>query len=655
MLTALLMGAAVLLTAVGWLFPSAFAGSSQTAEPAYVFAMDKDAVMDIQIICAESDWAQMLENAAAEEYIPVTVVINGKKIENVGIRPKGNSSLSMVAQDDTTDRYSFKIEFDHYIEGQTWLGLDKMVINNMHGDATYLKEYISYDLMEYIGVDVPRYAFSNITVNGEAWGFYIAIEALEDSYAQRVYGSDHGKLYKPESMDMGGRGDGRMNEFMQQAEDEGGFSGQRVNGPPEVGEAQGAFAGNFGDFGNAGGAKSFGGQSGGASLEYLGDEISSYSAIFDNAVFDSSDSDLRRVITAIEKLNAGEDIESAVDVEANLRYFAAHTVIVNMDSYLSNMCHNYYLYEKDGRLTMLPWDFNLAFGGFQSSGASEVVNLAIDTPVSGVTLQERPILGKLLEVPEYLELYHGFLQEIVDGYFESGLFENKIDSLSAMISPYVKDDPSAFYDFSSFQKAVDELKTLGLLRARSVQGQLDGSIPSTSAGQTADSTSLVDASGVDLSALGNMGGGNMGGGNFGGGNFGGGNRWTPGSEGADGEVAFPGGQGADMETMRKAMEIIQSAGGEELTQEQLENLKGLGLSDAEIEMITGAGRGGTGGFPGVGQAPAEPSEQFADDRGAQISAASSSAWGQTMWIVIGCAFMLIAGLLFVIFYKRKGG
>ncbi len=658
-LTALLMTAVVLLTAVGWLFPSAFASVSQRTEPAYVSAMNKDAVMDIQIIVDDGDWAQMLKNAAAEEYIPVTLVINGKRIENVGLRPKGNSSLSMVAQDDTTDRYSFKIEFDHYIKGQTWMGLDKMVINNMHGDATYLKEYFSYDLMEYIGVDVPLCAFSNITVNGQAWGFYIAVEALEDSYAQRVYGSDHGKLYKPESMGMGGRGDGRMNEFMQQIEDFGGFGGmpgqggedfrgQRENQMPAVGSGEVP-----GGVGNMGGINGFGvGSSGGASLEYTDDEISSYSAIFDNAVFDSNDSDFRRVIEALEKLNAAEDIESVVDVEATLRYFAAHTVIVNMDSYVSSMCHNYYLYENNGQLTILPWDFNLAFGGFEASGASEVVNLPIDTPVSGVSLQERPILGKLLQVPEYLELYHGYLNEIVDGYFESGIFEEKIGRISGMISPYVERDPSAFYDFPSFQNAVEELRNLGLLRAQSVKGQLEGSIPSTSAGQAADLSALIDASSISLSALGSMGGGS----------FGGEGRQALGREGTGDASAFPGGQGLDMEKMQRAMEIIKSSGGEVLTEEQLQSLKELGLSDEEIEMISnmgqggpGGGFGGAGGFPG-GEAPVPGQTMENQGAGSSQSAGEnpSTALGQTMWVMVGCGLLLIAGLLFVIFYKRRG-
>ena len=43
-----------------------------------------------------------------------------------------------------------------------------------------------------------------------------------------------------------------------------------------------------------------------------------------------------------------------------------------------------------------------------------------------------------------------------------------------------------------------------LLQAQSIQGQLEGTIPSTDDGQSADSSSLVDASSVDISAMGTM-------------------------------------------------------------------------------------------------------------------------------------------------------
>lgn len=641
-IAALLMAVAVLATGFAYMNPSAFEGVTGTAEPEYVAAMDKNQIMDIQIIADEKEWANMLENATAEEYIPATVVINGTKIENVGIRPKGNSSLSTVAQDDTTDRFSFKIEFDHYITGQTWMGLDKIVVNNMQGDASYMKEYLSYDIMDYVGVDSPLYAFADILVNGESWGFYLAVESLDDSYAQRIYGNDHGDLYKPESMGM--RGEGKMNEFIngdENAEQE--QNNLLAQEQPQAPTANNENPQNVTDntVGGFGGGAMGGMSSSGVSLEYIDDSPSSYSAIFDNSVFDTTENDYDRVIKALKKLSNGEDLENTVDVEAVLKYFAAHTVVVNLDSYVASMGHNYYLYEDDGQLTILPWDYNLALGGFQSGSASDTVNFPIDTPVSGVSLEDRPLLGKLLEVPEYKEMYHNYLQQIVDGYFNSGLFEQTVDSMNTLISSHVEADPTAFYDYDAYKTAIIELKELGLLRAESIEGQLNGTIPSTSDGQSEDSSRLVDATGVDLSALGSMGGG-MGGGA---------------DRGAEG---MSGMQDVDMGTMQKAMEIMQAAGENELTEEQLAQLKDLGLTEEEIAQFKNMTQGGFGGMGGQppGNAQGGGNNVTAGQNpgfGNQASVITSGFDVNTWLFVGGCTILLLAGLSFVVLFKRKRG
>ena len=85
----------------------------------------------------------------------------------------------------------------------------------------------------------------------------------------------------------------------------------------------------------------------------------------------------------------------------------------------------------------MPWDYNLSFGGFQGGGASDTINFPIDTPVSGVGMEDRPLINKLLEVDSYREKYHEYLNQIVDGYFKSGIFEETITTLDAKINDYV--------------------------------------------------------------------------------------------------------------------------------------------------------------------------------------------------------------------------
>ena len=99
-------------------------------------------------------------------------------------------------------------------------------------------------------------------------------------------------------------------------------------------------------------------------LIYTGDEFRLYDNIFREAVFKANDADKKRLIKALKILSEGQDLERAVDIEAVLRYFVVQTFVVNLDSYLGRTGHNYFLYEKDGRISMLPWDYNLAFATY---------------------------------------------------------------------------------------------------------------------------------------------------------------------------------------------------------------------------------------------------------------------------------------------------
>lgn len=411
------------------------------------------------------DWEGFLDTCENEEYTLCSVVIDNESCGKVAIRAKGNTSLSAVSSYGN-DRYSFKLEFDHYDNANTYYGLDKLSLNNIIQDNTYMKDFLSYQMMDAFGVNAPLCSYAYITVNGEDWGLYLAVEGVEESFLTRNYGNGYGELYKPDSTSMGGgRGNG----------------------------------GNF----------SMGGRSmrdSDVSLIYTDDEYESYSNIFDNAKTDVTDADKDRLIAALKTINEGGNIESAVDIDKVIRYFIVHHFVCNFDSYTGSMIHNYYLYEEDGKLSMIPWDYNLAFGGFQSAGsATDLVNYPIDTPVSGGTVDSRPMLAWIFDSEEYTSQYHALFAEWISSYFDSGIFEEFFDAVSAMIAPYVQSDPTKFCTYDEFEQGVETLRSFCLLRAESISGQLDGSIPSTSDGQQSDSSSLIDASSLTISDMGSMG------------------------------------------------------------------------------------------------------------------------------------------------------
>lgn len=436
---------------------------------------DTGSILTVDIRMDAADWDDMLQNATAEEYYQCDVEIGGTIFYRVGIRPKGNTSLSAIASDPTTDRYSFKLEFDHYVEGQTCFGLDKLVLNNNYADATNMKEALIYDMYQYLDADASLYNYAKISVNGEYWGVYLALEAVEDSFLLRNYGAQNGALYKPDSMNIGGRGA------------PGDFNGETM----DFGDR------DFGDMNFGGGGFSMG--SGGANLNYTDDDLDSYETIWEGEVTKTTKADHKRVVTALKNISQGNDLEAYMDIDNLLRYMAVHIFSVNEDSLSGSMAHNYYLYESGGRLNLIPWDYNLTLGGMgRSNDADGVVNAAIDNAFSSTEF-----FDTLMEDETCHSQYYAYLQQLVSDYINGGGFDAFYTRVRSQIDALVETDPTAFYSYDEYLAAAETLYQVVKLRGQSIQGQLDGTIPSTEAAQQG-SDALVDASALDLSVMGYM-------------------------------------------------------------------------------------------------------------------------------------------------------
>lgn len=497
---------------------------------------DRSKVHTIDIVM--DDWDGFIEKAESEEYSACNLVIDGEAVKNVGIRGKGNTSLSSVKNMDSS-RYSFKIEFDQYENGKSYHGLDKLCLNNIIQDNTYMKDYLAYTLMYDFGVDAPLCSYAYITVNGEDWGLYLAVEAVEDSFLERNYGSNYGDLYKPDAMSFGGgRGNGKdfsMTDFMEENSDDEDSedtesTSKASDGMPDFGggdfDPSQMFGGDMPDFGNGempdmsgsfdmskmpggGGFGGFGMGSDDVKLKYTDDDFDSYSNIFNNAKTTVTKADKKWLIKALKNLTEQSDLEDTVDVDEVIRYFIVHNFLVNGDSYTGQMIHNYYLYEKNGQLSMIPWDYNLAYGSFMGGNASSSVNSPIDTPVSN-GMSDRPMIAWIFSSEEYTEQYHKLFSE----FLESVDFEKLVSETASLIDKYVEKDPTKFCTYDEFKTGVEAISKFCTLREKSISGQLDGTIPSTTDGQKADSTALIDCGDLSTSDMGSMGGG-MGG--FGGG------------------------------------------------------------------------------------------------------------------------------------------
>lgn len=425
-----------------------------------------DTVNEINIEIDEADWQDMLENPLEEEYHKANVTINGETVGNVAIRTKGNTSLTSVANSDS-DRYSFKLDFDYYDNNGNYYGLKKLCLNNNYSDNSSMREYISYKIMGEMGLDVPECAYSHITVNGEEWGLYLAVEPVDEVFLAEHFADATGDLYKPEGM---------------------GYIG--------------------------------------ADLVYNGDDISAYTGL--NLKTNLNSSDGKEILALMQVLEDGEGLEEVLDVEKALKYIAANVALANFDSYLGMTTHNFYLYEENGRFTIIPWDMNLAFGGFgggevdiyeptkQGMGGfgggdkkndtqdnDAVPNAAENTeaqadannqpqPPDNADMQgmpsmdsgEKPLVTTLLENETYRSMYEGYLKEIAEKYFTQEYMTELVTKIHDLIAPYVQNDPTAFCTYEEFEQAcsTDSTDQYSLVyyavnMAESIENQLSGGEP----------------------------------------------------------------------------------------------------------------------------------------------------------------------------------
>lgn len=728
-IVALFMVIALCFSSLIMLLPKSSTSSTSIEQPDYITTIfNDDSVIEINIEMDEDSWQEMLDNAASEEYTAANITVNGTTYNNVAIRPKGNSSLSQLVTDDSTERYSFKIKFDKYVDGQTLDGLSKLVLNNNMSDTTSMKEYLSYKLLDSLGIPTPACSYAHITVNGEEWGLYLAVEPIEEEFIERNYGSIDGNLYKPESDNVAmGDKDNNENKIMDnnnfspsenttsennnkttidnsidmqnQSNMNNGDSSGQMQMPPDMntgnstGEMQAPPDMNNGnpsremqtppDMNNGdstgemqtppdmnkqstndstnqpqipnGIGGGIGRNSNGANLVWNGDDISNYSAIFDNAIFKTTDSDdYTKILDMIEHLDSLDDIESYLDVDEVLKYFAANTFLVNLDSYVSNMNHNYYLYENDGIVSILPWDYNLSFAGFQAGSASNAINFPIDSPVSD-SLEESPLIGKLLEVDEYKDIYHHYLNEIVENFVNNGTLETLITKTDSLISSYIQNDATAFYTYDEYKASLSNLINFGYDRATSIAAQLDGSQPSTNTG-TIETT-------VDLSAMGQQGGGNEKGEMN---NMRGSSDTTP--PNADSSTPqsdnttessmnipnsnttsnFPGNISSntsdlDPSIMMQAMQIIQSSEDGSITDSIKTELLNLGLTNEEITQLSSI------------QIPNQDNNGMHDIKNNNLAMGPGniSTDNTNLIITLSSIVLLVIALVFVSFFKKR--
>ena len=419
-----------------------------------------DRVVEVRIVMEDEDWTTCQQNALAEQYVRADFWFDGELIPDVAVRPKGNSSLRSAAKS-KSPRFSLKVDFNLFNRARNFRGLKKVNFNNGWSDPTLIREHLGYELFEQMGIPTPRSSFVDLWVNDTHLGVYTMVEQVDKTFLGRHFPEDDGNLYKPEMMvapldwteaelerqrarlgtteqddlDSGldiNLGGGKLREIIQAFEQEESATDE-VPAPnlPDM-PPPGMQQGQQRDY-----------------LELVGLKTN------------ESSPDHSALLHFLDILNNEPDetfpaeIEKVLDVDAALRFLAVSALIVHLDNYIGSG-HNYYLYEVDGKFTIIPWDLNMAFGTFNCGFDRErLINFYIDEPTGG-PVAERPLVERLLSHPPYLDAYHGYLEALLDGPFDVNRMESRIDELADLIRPFVKADELKFFSTGAFERGLSE-------------------------------------------------------------------------------------------------------------------------------------------------------------------------------------------------------
>lgn len=390
------------------------------SEGAYnAFFLD-NALQTVSIDIDETNLNYLFQHAKEKPTVMTNnVTIGGEQIGYTGLKTKGNYTLEhSYDDDDENDRFSFTINFGKYIKKkdygvkQNFYGCSKISFNNFYFDKSMMKEFFAMKLMDEMGVPTPQYGLAKLYINGQYYGIYFMVEAMDstivEQYQKLTPEEVSSYLTKPEKTGL--QYDSALDSLITA---DGTFDLSTVltvNGKGKY-EAKGV--------------------------------LEAQSALWEDDADTLQDvADMLPTVFGWEKklnqLNEGKDfsdqkidinsdeyitlLNTVMDVDEAIRYFAVHSFLVQLDDMFVNQ-QNYGLYiDKNGKSTLLPWDYDLCFGCYFPGTTELTANFAIEEMYwEGVGTEAElgrpfqysnyPIFNVIYQNKELMEKFYSYLKE----------------------------------------------------------------------------------------------------------------------------------------------------------------------------------------------------------------------------------------------------
>ena len=273
-----------------------------------------DTIREIRLYFYDSNWDALLDSfyiAGDNERILAALHVDGDIYDSVGVRYKGFSSVSV-----NRVKNPFNIKLDYIISGQDHQGVDKLKLANVYQDPSFIREVLSYEIArKYMPSSEAN--FSNLYINDTLWGLYTNVEAVNKSFLIDHFDSKYNPFFKcnPENLDL----------------QIGGYNSELSN--------------------------------------VHGTDSSNYEPYYSI----KSDYGWEALYNLIDTLNNfPESVENIMNIDRAIWMHAINYSLINFDSYIG-YAQNYYLYKAMSKqFNPILWDFNMSFGGFSLTDASQL-------------------------------------------------------------------------------------------------------------------------------------------------------------------------------------------------------------------------------------------------------------------------------------------
>ena len=174
---------------VGWGEPDDTGDDPPDDDPddSWIYGLDQVHTLDVQLsldaIAALTD--------DPYHYVEGAIVFDDETVESVGVRLKGASGSFQPI----TSKSNFKIDFNRYVEGQEFHGVEQFTVNNNVVDCSYLRETMGYRVFAAAGMPPTRTSYVWVTLNGNAKGLYTLLETPDDDWLDDHWDEPDGNLY----------------------------------------------------------------------------------------------------------------------------------------------------------------------------------------------------------------------------------------------------------------------------------------------------------------------------------------------------------------------------------------------------------------------------------------------------------------------------